>query len=204
MGWTKPEPAPTLRPFRMAAPNLAPLAVALGLGLGAFQIWALLRPAAWRAFMLRLPRHRAIGSALVLAATAWFLLYLRSETLADFARFRPALMAGFGAIGVLSCLYVTDLLGARGLALILLLLAKLMVDTARWHPSEWRWVVTGLAYLWVIAGIWWTISPWRLRDAIEWNCRTESRIRNLAWLRLALGALLVGLGLTVYRRVGGE
>lgn len=187
----------------MAAQNLAPLAVALGLGLGALQVWALLRPAAWRAFMLRLPRDRALGTALVLAATAWFLFYLRSETLADFARFRPMLMAGFGAIGVLTCLYVTDLLGARGLALILLLLAKLMVDTARWHPSEWRWVVTGLAYVWVIAGMWWTISPWRLRDALEWNCRTDSRIRNLAGLRLALCALLVALGMTVYRGAGG-
>ncbi len=184
----------------MAAQNLAPLAVALGLGLGALQVFALARPAAWREFLLRLPRHRGIGTVLVLAATAWFLFYLRSETLADFARFRPMLMAGFGAIGVLTCLYVTDLLGARGVALILLLLGKLMVDTARWHPSDWRWVVTGLAYVWVIAGIWWTISPWRLRDALEWNCRSESRIRRLAWLRLALCALLVGLGLTAYRR----
>lgn len=186
----------------MPAQYLSPLALVLGLGLGAFQVFALARPAAWRAFMLRLPRHRALGTVLVLAATAWFVFYLRSETLADFAKYRPIMMAGFTAIGILTCLYVTDLIGARGVALILLLLAKLMVDTARWHPSNWRWVVTGVAYLWVITGIWWTISPWRMREAIEWNCRTDGRLRALAWARLALCALFVLLGATVYRHPG--
>lgn len=186
----------------MSAQYLSPLALVLGLGLGAFQVFALVRPAAWRDFMLRLPRSRALGTALVLAATAWFVLYLKDETLADFAKYRPVMMAGFSAIGILTCLYVTDLIGARGVALILLLLAKLMVDTARWHPSDWRWVVTGMAYLWVVAGIWWTISPWRLREAIAWNCRTEGRIRALAWARLALAVLLVVLGATAYRKYG--
>jgi hypothetical protein len=74
-----------------------------------------------------------------------------------------------------------------------------MVDTARWHVSDWRWIIAALAYVWVLAGMWLTISPWRLRDFLEWHNRTDSRIRAFAGGRLVLAVVLVVLGLTVFR-----
>jgi len=55
------------------------------------------------------------------------------------------------------------------------------------------------AYLLVIAGMWFTISPWRLRDIINWSTANEQRIRLLAGIRFAFGILLIVLGVTVYR-----
>lgn len=179
--------------------SLATLSIALGAAIAAPQIWQITRPEAWRQWSAGFPRSRGLGTLLVLAATAWFMWHVHHETLADFTKFKPYLQAGFAAIGVLTCIYVSDFLAARGLALMLMLVAKLMVDTARWHESEWRWVISGLAYLWVIAGMWLTISPWRLRDFIAWQNRTESRLRSLAFARLGLALLLVILGLTAFR-----
>lgn len=179
--------------------SLSNLSLILGLGLALPQLWQLARPGAWREWSATFPRSKPIGWVLVLLATGWFLWHVQNETLADFTRFKPYLLAGFAAIGVLTCIYVGDFLAARGLALLLLLLAKLMVDTARWHPSDWRWVIAALAYVWVFAGMWLTISPWRLRDFLAWHNRTDGRIRTFAGGRLVLALVLVALGLTVFR-----
>lgn len=170
----------------------------LGLGMAVAPVWQLRDPEGWRRWSGLFPRSKPIGYLLMALATAWFLWNVRNETLADFSAYKPYLLLGFAAIGVLTCVYVSDLLAARGLALVLLLLAKLLVDTARWHPSEWRWVIAGLAYAWIVAGIWFTISPWRMRDLLEWLSATDGRIRRAAFGQLGLALLLVILGLTVF------
>lgn len=179
--------------------TLSQLSLLLGAGIAAPQIWQLARPADWRRWSGRFPRSQPIGWVLMVVATVWFLSHVQNETLADFTRFKPYLLAGFASIGLLTCVYVNDFLAVRGLALVLLLLAKLMVDTARWHESDWRWVISGLAYAWMIAGIWLTISPWRLRDFLEWHNRSDERIRALAGGRLGFAIGLMLLGLTVFR-----
>jgi hypothetical protein len=64
--------------------------------------------------------------------------------------------------------YVRDFLAVRGAALVMLLLAKLMVETARWVDTQWRLVIVIWAYGLVVGGMWFTISPWRMRDLIQW------------------------------------
>ncbi|MBL9137415.1 MAG: hypothetical protein JNK85_16200 [Verrucomicrobiales bacterium] len=179
--------------------SLASLSLLLGALIATPQIYQLANPTGWRRWSAAFPRSKPIGYVLVLAATGWFLYHVQNETLADFSRFKPYMLAGFGAIGVLTCVYVSDFLAARGLALILLLAAKLMVDTARSHESDWRWVITSLAYAWAIAGIWLTISPWRLRDFIAWNNANDGRLKFLAAFRLSFAILLIILGATVLR-----
>lgn len=179
--------------------SLANLSLVLGLGIALPQIWQLTQPDAWRKWSAGFPRSKPLGYVLVAIATVWFVWNVRNETLADFSKYKPFLLAGFAAIGVLTCIYVSDFLAVRGLALSMLLVAKLMVDTARWHESEWRWLVSGLAYVWVFFGIWLTISPWRLRDFLVWHNRTDRRIRTLAASRLAVSLVLVVLGLTAFR-----
>ena len=179
--------------------SLANLSIVLGLGIAVPQIWQLTQHGAWRQWSAGFPRSKPLGYLFIAIATAWFVWNVRNETLADFSKYKPYLLAGFAAIGVLTCLYVIDFLAARGLALTMLLLAKFMVDTARWHPSDWRWLISGMAYVWVFFGIWLTISPWRLRDFVAWHNRSDSRIRVLAASRLGVALVLVVLGLTAFR-----
>jgi uncharacterized membrane protein len=185
----------------MPLPSLSTLALGLGLLLALPQLYALKNPAGWRAFLLRFPRHEGLGWALMLAATGWFLWLVSDATLADFSRYRPHMMVAFGAIGLLTCVYVKDYLAARGASLLLLLLAYLMLEVGRRRLGDTPFVYLNqlLAYVWAVAGMWFTISPWRLRDALEWNCRTDARIKAFAAARLALGLLFVALSFTAFR-----
>jgi hypothetical protein len=181
--------------------KLSILSILLGLGLGSVQVYGLARPAAFTAAARRFPRSIPWGNALVSIATIWFLWNLGQENIADFAAFKKWLLLGFAAIGLGTCLFVKDYLGARGLAVLFLLLAKLMVDTGRPHLPESPWVIViqAWAYVLVLAGMWFTISPYRLRDVIEWATATESRLKIGCAARLAFSLLVVALGLTVFR-----
>jgi hypothetical protein len=182
--------------------NLSTLAVILGVALGLPQIYGLMKPAAFAASVRKFPRSLPWGIALMLLGTAWFLWYLNQESIADFAVYKPLLLAGFAAVGVASCIFVQDFLAVRGLAVVLLLLAKLMVDTAHLAETDWRLVIVTWAYLMVIAGIWFTIYPWHLRDLLNWATANEKRVRVGSAIRLAFGLLVAVLGLTVFKIVG--
>ncbi|MSR65940.1 MAG: hypothetical protein EXS24_01020 [Pedosphaera sp.] len=73
---------------------------------------------------------------LVLLCTAWFLRLVWLEPIADFASLKPYMMAVFAGVGVMTCFFVQDFIAIRGLAVVLLLLAELMVDTGRPHLGE--------------------------------------------------------------------
>ena len=131
-------------------------------------------------------------------ATLWFLRTVQQEDIADFAAYKRIMLFGFAALGIATCIYVRDFLAVRGYAVLLLLAAKLMVDTARWVDTEWRLVIVLWAYLWVLGGLWFTISPWRVRDIILWKTANPQRIRLICGIRGLFGLLVIGLGLFVF------
>lgn len=182
--------------------KLSTLAIALGLLAALPQAYGLANPKGLTDWARKFPRHIPIGVALMALGTAWFLYNLSLESIADFAAFKPHMMVVFAGIGLLACIFVRDFLAVRGLAIVLLCLAKLMVDTGRPHLEDTSWVlvIQGWAYVFVVAGIWLTISPWRLRNWIEWNTITESRTRLGCAVRLAFCLFVVALGATVFRK----
>ncbi len=179
--------------------NLSTLAIILGLAFAGLNLYGVLKPSAFAVAARKFPRYTPVGYVLMLISTAWFVANVGHESVAEFTSFKPALYALFIGVGRGACLFVRDFLAVRGLAVFLLLLAQLMVDTARWVETEWRLVVTTWAYIWVFAGMWFTVSPWRLRDLINWATASESRTRLLSAVRVAFGLFVIYLGLTVYR-----
>ena len=185
----------------MEGMKLSLLSILVGAVVSVPQIYGLVRPAGLASRAREFPRNLKAGVVLMLLATAWFLYILNAEPIADFTVYKPYMLAGFGAVGVLSCIFVQDFLAVRGLAVILLLLAKTMVDTGRPHLGETPFVVAfqALAYVYVVAGIWFTVAPWRLRDWLNWFTANEKMVRAGCAARLALGLFFVALGLTVFR-----
>src|SRR5262245_51358080 len=181
--------------------KLSTLSIILGLGMGLPQIYGLINPQKFAASVRKFPRNVPIGVVLMLLGTAGFLWNLRQESISDFATFKPYLMVGFALVGVTSCLFVQDFLAVRGLAVVFLLLAKLMVDSGRpmLGVTHWTLVMQTWAYVLVVAGIWLTISPWRLRDLLNWATANESRVRIGSAIRLGFGLFVATLGLTAFR-----
>jgi hypothetical protein len=181
--------------------KLSLLSILLGLGMAAPQVYGLAKPAAFAASVRKFPRNVPAGVFLMLLATAWFLWLVKQEPIADFAAYKSYMMAAFAAIGIGACFFVQDFLAVRGLAVVLLLLAKLMVDTGRPHLHETPWVlvIQTWGYLFVVAGIWFTVSPWRLRDILNWSTANEKRIKIGNSIRLGFALLVLVLGLTAFR-----
>jgi len=178
--------------------KLSTLCILLGLGLGLPQIYGIVKPAAFAAAVRKFPRSVPWGVALMLLGTAWFLWNLNQESISDLAPYTTKMMIGFAAIGVGACIFVQDFLAVRGLAVVFLLLAKLMVDTGRplLPETHWTWIIQTWAYVLVLAGIWLTVSPWRFRDFVNWATANEQRVRIGSAVRLAFGLLVAVLGLT--------
>ncbi|HEY5043137.1 MAG TPA: hypothetical protein VIK53_14180 [Verrucomicrobiae bacterium] len=190
--------------------NLSHLSILLGLGMGLPQVYGLAKPAQFSAAVKKFPRNLAAGVVLMLLGTAWFDWNVNNEPIADFSAFKPYMMTGFAAVGVLSCVFIQDFLAVRGLAVVFLLLGKLMVDTgspclptilfqAQQGESSWVLVIQIWAYILIVAGIWFTVTPWKLRDFLNFATANETRVRVGSAVRLAFAAFVLILGLTAFR-----
>lgn len=178
--------------------KLSTLAIFLGLLVLAPNVYGLLKPARFGELARKFPRCTPWGYLLMLLGTVWFIYYVKIENVADFEPLKPYLYALFVAVGLGSCLFIQDFLAVRGAAVVMLLLAKLMVDTARWVESDWRLVIVTWAYVLAFVGMWFTISPWRMRDLLNWATANENRIKIGSAIRAAFGLLVLALGVFVY------
>jgi len=181
--------------------KLSLLSILLGLGFAVPQVYGLARPRQFAEAVKKFPRNLGAGIFLMLLGTAWFAWNVNNEPIADFSAFKPYMLAGFIAVGVLSCVFIQDFLAVRGLAVVFLLLGKFMVDTGRPHLGESPFVlvIQAWAYVLILAGIWFTITPWKLRDFLNFATANESRVRLSSAVRLAFATFIVILGLTAFR-----
>lgn len=179
--------------------SLATLSMILGaLALGS-GVWGMMAREQALDFTKGFPRNDNAGYFTIIAAMVWFLLILKGESMSDFERYRLHFNVFILATGIGACVYLKDYLAVRGSSVLMILLAKLIVDTARWHESDWRLVLVTMAYIMVVKGMWFTASPWRMRDLIEYVTGTEARFQKVCIARMVFGALLLGLGLTVFK-----
>src|SRR5580658_6079463 len=163
--------------------KLSTLSICLGLAFAALNLIGLVSPSLFGAGARKFPRSLPVGYILTLGGTAWFMWNVSHESLADFENLKPFLFTLFVGVGLGTCFFVQDFLAVRGVSVLLLLLAKLMVDTERWARSDWRIVIAVWAYVLVVAGMWFTVSPWRLRDLLYWATANEERTRIGSALR---------------------
>jgi hypothetical protein len=180
--------------------KLSTLAIILGLGMGLPQIYGIINPQKFAASVRKFPRNVPAGIALMLFGTLWFLFNLSQESISEFAAYKGILFTGFAAVGIGACIFIQDFIAVRGLAVVFLLLAKLMVDSGRpmLGVTHWTWVIQAWAYVLVLAGMWLTVAPFRLRDLLNWATANEKRVRIGSVIRLAFGLFVAVLGLTKF------
>jgi uncharacterized protein YjeT (DUF2065 family) len=157
-----------------------------------------LAPERFGPLLKSLPRNYPLGVVLMLSATLWFTTLTGLMDLGEISSARVQLMAVWTISGVLVAIFVPGFLAARGLGCLLLLGAAVVLDAAFLATTPWRYVVTIMAYYWVIAGMVLVYSPHLWRDAINYVTQTPQRLRLFSWPGAVFGVLLIVLGIFVY------
>jgi hypothetical protein len=158
----------------------------------------LIKPAASQTAARSLPRSRVAGFVLLTIAFFWSFWLLATMEMGEFSTFRKPLLI-IMPIGFLLVLrFVDEFLAARALGILCLLAAEPLLDAAFFRNESSRLLVTVLAYLLIVAGLFWVTMPYLLRDQINWSARTNSRWRFTHALALLYGAAILACAVTRY------
>jgi hypothetical protein len=146
----------------------------------------------------KFPRSVFWGRVLMAICALWAGIVMYHAATDDFAWAKPVIVIGVPIIYALVIQYADQFLAIRGVAALLLLIAKVTLNAADVSDSPLRLIVTVLAYLWVCAAVWMASAPHQVRDWINFMTKTAARCRATCSLGVMVGVFLVLLGLFVY------
>lgn len=163
-----------------------------------YSLFALVKPDAARAAAGKLPRSRNVGVVVLTVDLIWCFWLLATMEMGEFATFRRPLLIALPIGFFLTLKFVNEFLAVRALGIFCLLAAEPLLDAAflRYEPA--RLLVTVLAYLLVVAGLFWVATPYLLRDQLGWTARTTTRWRTMHALWLVYGIALIVCAATIY------
>ena len=168
----------------------------LALSIGAF---SLLAPARIRAGAASFPRSIWPGRILAAIDLVWAAYALSLMHLGTFDAWKIHLYWLAPAAIFLCIKYLDDLLSPRALGGLFLLAAGPALNAARWNPSDWRLVITVIAYLWIVLGLVFLLEPWWFRRLSPYLVGpNDLAVRIGGTLKALLGLGLIALALFVY------
>jgi len=151
----------------------------------------LLIPDRTKSLLLGIPRNYIFALVILVIDAVWVVWLINSTSLQTLNWIKPYLM-GFAPIAViLIAYYMKELLSPRVIGGLLLLAGVPILDTIRWHDSNWRFVVTITVYVWAVAGMALVLSPYYLRKWTEWFFENEQRLRFLKLASVSYTCILL-------------
>lgn len=178
--------------------RLAVLTIVIGAVAAGLRLAAAAWPGRARRLIEAFPRSRVAAGVLTAVDLAAVTAVLYATPLGWFEPWKWLLFVLCPVAVVLVLVFVDELLAPRALGGLLLLLAAPVLGAARWHPSDWRLVMSVLAYAWVALGSALVVSPYLFRRLAARLTTTDSRFRAISLAGVATGLVLVALGLFVY------
>jgi hypothetical protein len=102
------------------------------------------------------------------SAVAWFLYHVSQLTTADFGDYKGLLMILFGTVGLLAFFHAKELLSVRGIAILVLLSAKILLDAAYFQEPQGRLWLVAFAYAAIVFAMLIGAAPYWFRDILAW------------------------------------
>lgn len=149
-------------------------------------------------FLLRFPRSRAAGGILLTIDFVWSFALLSTMEMGEFSSFRRPLLIILPIGFLLVLRFVDEFLAVRALGILCLLAAEPLLNAAFLRPETSRLLITVLAYLMIVAGLFWVTMPYLLRDQISWSTRDSGRWRFLSGLGFVFGAAILVCAFVAY------
>ena len=177
---------------------LKAVAIIVGVLAIATRLPGVINPASFRDVVRKFPRAVWPGIAFLTIALVWSLIIVNLASEEGMALPKWAVIAFLFGVYIGMIVLRFDFLAVRGLSILLLFFAKITVDASNQLETPWRLVMTVLAYAWAIMGMWFTVSPYRMRDMIDWATANERRTRALCAAGCGFGLFLIFLGIFAY------
>ncbi|MEP7015583.1 MAG: hypothetical protein ABI925_09095 [Verrucomicrobiota bacterium] len=146
----------------------------------------------------RFPRSRLAGVILLTLGLVWSLWLLSTMEMGEFSNFRKPLLIILPVGYILVLRFVDEFLAVRALGILCLLAAEPLLDAAFLRHESSRLLVTTLAYLLIVAGLFWASIPYLLRDQINWSARSAFRWRCVHGFALLYGAAILAFAIKQY------
>ncbi len=160
---------------------------------------AMVRRDAVQAWLRTLPRSREWGYGLLTIVTVWSWWIIRTIDLGEFDNWRVRVLIAIPVAAVLTARYVDELLAARAIGMLLLLIAEPLLEAAFLQPQLSRLFLVSLVYVTIVIGMFWIGMPYLMRDQIQWFSNSERRWNTGALSSILYGGILLILCLTLHR-----
>lgn len=149
-------------------------------------------------FLPQFPRSKTAGAVLLTIDLVWSFWLLATMEMGEFSNFRRPLLIVLPIGFVLVLKFVDEFLAVRALGILCLLAAEPLLDAAFLRPEMSRLLVTVLAYLMIVLGLFWVTIPYLLRDQIGWSTKYSGRWWLLSGLGFAFGAAILVCAFVAY------
>src|SRR5215470_20391032 len=169
-----------------------------GIALVLLSLPGLVKPTLMQTWLKRFPRSTVAGVVLLTIALVWSFWLLATMEMGEFSGFRKPLLIILPIGYVLVLRFVEEFLAVRALGILCLLAAEPLLDAAFLRYETSRLLVTVLAYLLIVAGLFWVAIPYVLRDQINWSTRSIFRWRFLHLLAFVYGGVILAFAFTQY------
>jgi hypothetical protein len=158
----------------------------------------LVKPAPVQNWLKRFPRSGFAGVVLLTLTLVWSFWLLATMEMGEFSSFRRPLMIVLPIGYVLVLRFVEEFLAVRALGILCLLAAEPLLEAAFFRYETSRLFLTVLAYLMIVAGLFWVTMPYLLRDQINWSARSNTRWRTVHGIAAAYGLTILTCAFSQY------
>jgi len=177
---------------------LAITALILGTFVVGVGIFSACVPAQVRRGLIDFPRSLWPGRILLAVDMVWAAYAITTLHLGMFDAGKVHLYWLAPVFIIIGCLYLDEMLSVRALGGLLLLVAGPVLNVARWNPSNWRLVVTVIAYIWILIGLAFLLEPWWFRRLTQPMLHNDRILRIGGICKALVGFGLIALAFWVY------
>lgn len=166
--------------------------IVVGLALLISHVIAIAQKQKVQDFLKAFPRNYAWGVLLLSIDLVWGLMCLSNMDMGEFFNLRKWFLMIVPISFVLVLIYVKEFLAVRALGCLLLLIGGIVLEAAYLQPQLSRLLLPVIAYVWIIAGMYFVGMPFLMRDWITWATASDAR-----WKLATYGGVAYGIAVLV-------
>lgn len=178
--------------------SLQSIGIVVGVLLIGVHLFALLRQEKILPWLSTVPRSQNVGTVFLTVGFLWAWMVATSMDLGEFAQVRWLAQFCLPVFYVAMLFVANDYLGARAIGIVLLLAACPVLDAAFLKQPSSRLLLSTLAYVWIVAGLFWVGMPFTMRNQIAWLRAKPGRYRALCLAGVVYGVLVLTAALLYF------